>query len=95
MVRSGFSVNKGCQIFLATTYQSWENIPNNQKIHIPNSHKIYPMAVCKIYQMLIKNTNLFLYKTIKKYPNFDFWFENIPSGNPDPSASPDTAEKNP
>jgi hypothetical protein len=37
---------------------------------------------CKIDQMSIKYTNIFHCKTLKNYPNLDFWFENIPSGNP-------------
>jgi hypothetical protein len=36
--------------------------------NIPNYHKIYQHLPLKEPQ--------------KIYPNFDFWFENIPSGNP-------------
>jgi hypothetical protein len=36
-----------------------------------------------IDQMAIKYTNIFHYKILQIYPNWDFWFENIPSGNPD------------
>jgi hypothetical protein len=35
----------------------------------------------KIDQMGIKFTNIFLCKTLQNFPNLDFWFENIPSGN--------------
>jgi hypothetical protein len=38
----------------------------------------------KIDQMFIKYTNIFHCKTLQNLPNLDFWFENIPSGNPDP-----------
>jgi hypothetical protein len=53
---------------------SWYNIPkrakiyqNDQKVHIPHGHKIY--------------LHLSLQDTPKIFPNWDFWFENIPSGN--------------
>jgi hypothetical protein len=36
-----------------------------------------------MYQMDIKYTNNFIARPSKIYPNLDFWFENIPSGNPD------------
>jgi hypothetical protein len=32
--------------------------------------------------MVIKYNNIFHSKTLKNYPNWDFWFENKPSGNP-------------
>jgi hypothetical protein len=35
---------QGCQIFLVTTYQNGEDMPNIHK-SIPNGHKMYPMAV--------------------------------------------------
>jgi hypothetical protein len=31
----------------------------------------------------IKYTNIFHCKTLQIYPNWDFWSEKIPSGNPD------------
>jgi hypothetical protein len=36
--------------------------------------------------MVLKYSNIVHYKTLhtyKIYPNWDFWFENMPSGNPD------------
>jgi hypothetical protein len=33
-------------------------------------------------QVTIKYTNILHCRTIKIYPNLDFWFENKPSGNP-------------
>jgi hypothetical protein len=33
-------------------------------------------------QVAIKYTNIFHCKTPKIYPNWVFWFENMPSGNP-------------
>jgi hypothetical protein len=32
--------------------------------------------------MVIKFTNIVLARHSQIYPNWDFWFENIPSGNP-------------
>jgi hypothetical protein len=77
---------QGCQIFLGTTYQNVKNIPNNHKIfkmatkytkwpqNIPNGHKIYQMATKYIKYTIARPS--------KFYPNWDFWFENMPSGNP-------------
>jgi hypothetical protein len=42
---------------------------------LPNCHKIY--------QMPIENTNFFIPRPSKITANLDFWFENIPSGNPE------------
>jgi hypothetical protein len=36
----------------------------------------------KIDQISIKYTNFFHCKALQFYPNWDFWLENIPSGNP-------------
>jgi hypothetical protein len=61
--------------------------------NIPNDHKLYQMAVKllqhaqtgkipngqKIYQM----TKSSIARSSIIYPNLDFWFANIPSGNPD------------
>jgi hypothetical protein len=66
---------------------SWYNIPKRGNIYqinikygkwpqnIPNSHKIGLMA--------INYTNIFHCKALQIDPNWYFWFENIPSGNPD------------
>jgi hypothetical protein len=37
----------------------------------------------KIYQMAIEYTKLFRFKALQNLPKLGFWFENIPSGNPD------------
>jgi hypothetical protein len=50
--------------------------------NIPNGHKIYEMAVHKTDQLAFKFTNIFHLGHSKIYPNYDFWFENTPSGNP-------------
>jgi hypothetical protein len=42
---------------------------------VPNGHKIF--------QMVIKYHNIFLPRPSKFDQNWDFWFENKPSGNPD------------
>jgi hypothetical protein len=68
---------------------SWSKIPKGGKIYqittkytkrgknIPNGHKIFP-----IDQIVIKYTKIFLARPSKIYPNWDFWCENKPSGNP-------------
>jgi hypothetical protein len=51
--------------------------------NIPNDHNIYNSAIkytkwLEMDQMVIKYTGIL---HCKIYPNWDFWFENIPSGN--------------
>jgi hypothetical protein len=46
-------------------------------IKIPNG-RMY----VRYSQMVIKYIDIFHFKTLQIYPNRDFWFENIPSGNP-------------
>jgi hypothetical protein len=48
---------------------------------LPNYH-LYKLAVIGRYQMAIEFANLYLPRPFKIYPNWDFWFENNPSGNP-------------
>jgi hypothetical protein len=66
---------------------SWHNIPKWGKIYqiatkLPKGHKIYQMAV--VYSKSPLNTPTFsIQRPSNIYPNWDFWFENIPSGNPD------------
>jgi hypothetical protein len=40
----------------------------------PNIHKIFLMG--------IKYINIFQFEALKIFPNWDFWFEKKPSGNP-------------
>jgi hypothetical protein len=42
---------------------------------LPNGNKIYEMFEIKL-------TNIFHCKTLQNLPESDFWFVNIPSGNP-------------
>jgi hypothetical protein len=66
---------------------SWHNIPKQGKISqtapkLPNSHNIYEMAV--IYFKWPHNVPTFsIPRPSKIDPNWDFWYENMPSGNPD------------
>jgi hypothetical protein len=72
------AIHQGCQILLDTIYQNggkYTKLPLNYHIAIP---RMYQMAV--IYSKW--HTNLSIPKPCKMYPNWDFWFENIPSGNP-------------
>jgi hypothetical protein len=48
---------------------------------LPNGNIIYHMAV--IYSKCpLDIPTFFIPRHAKIYPNLDFWFENIPSGNP-------------
>jgi hypothetical protein len=65
---------------------SWHNIPKRGKIYLitttlPNGHKILQMAVK--YPEWPWNIPAFsIIRPSKIYPNWYFWFENKPSGNP-------------
>jgi hypothetical protein len=65
---------------------SWHYLPKRGKIYqitttLPNCHKIYQMTVA--YFKWPKNIPAFsILRPSKIYPNWDFWFENKPSGNP-------------
>jgi hypothetical protein len=71
---------QGCQIFLGTTYQKGENVPNYHKI-IQNGPEPYQNVVK--YSKYIKQ---YIPRSSKIYPNRDFWFENMPSANPSVSS---------
>jgi hypothetical protein len=43
--------------------------------------------------MYVEYTNFFISRSSKVYPNLDFWFENISSGNPALRISPKTLQK--
>jgi hypothetical protein len=59
------AIHQGCQIFLGTTYQKGENIPNNLRYskwlqNIPNSRKINQMTVkWTKWPLSIKYTNIY------------------------------------
>jgi hypothetical protein len=60
------ALEQGCQILVDKIY------PNGDETHqiitkLPNGHKIY-------HYLKLQDTH-------KIYPNLDFWFENILSGN--------------
>jgi hypothetical protein len=66
---------------------SWHNIPKLGEIcqianKLQNGHTMYQLA--EMYYNWPKNiiTNLFHSKALQNDPIWDFWFENIPSGNP-------------
>jgi hypothetical protein len=63
--------------FFGKTYQKWEGI-------IPNDQKIYAVAVKYKYQMTVKYLKrpFFYIGPVKIYPNWDFLYANLPSGNP-------------
>jgi hypothetical protein len=80
ILQIGFKTRQGCQIFLGTSYQNGKNFTNIPQ-KIPNVYQIYQMAVkwTKRPWNIPKSS---IARHSKNYPNFDFWFENIPSGNP-------------
>jgi hypothetical protein len=67
---------------------SWCNIPKRGK-NMPNSHKKYQMSTTYTKwpenkptgQKNIPASSIASLSNI--YPNYDFWFGNMPSGNPD------------
>jgi hypothetical protein len=76
IVLLGPGSGQGCQIFLDKIYQSGEKYTELSQCYqitiklpnIPNDHKIYQ--------------HFSFLRMCKIYPNLDFLFENIPSGNP-------------
>jgi hypothetical protein len=87
---------------MATTYTKWPpHIPNGPKYtkwanNIPNGQKIYQMG--KKYTKWAKNIpngqKIYQHLPLQDPPkfthpnkNWDLWFENMPSGNPDKIAT--------
>jgi hypothetical protein len=71
-----FNQEQGCQIFRGSIYQNGKNVPN--------AHKIYQIAINytekpKWPQNMPASS---ISRPFKIYPNWYFWFENMPSGNP-------------
>jgi hypothetical protein len=66
----------------------WYNIPRRKKL--PNYHKIYQMSIkyTALQQNIPKGPlnipTTSIARPSKIYPNLDYWFENIPSGDPEP-----------
>jgi hypothetical protein len=64
---------QGSQIFLGAAYQNGKNIPNGRKIYqMATKYTKWPQD--------IPTSPIVRFSRI--YPNWDFWFENTPSGNP-------------
>jgi hypothetical protein len=68
---------------------SWYNIPKRWNIDQIPAKCIYQMAMKYMYQMVMKYSEwpqniptLSVPKPSKIFQNWDFWFENVPSGNP-------------
>jgi hypothetical protein len=70
---------QGCQIFIGTTYQNRENVPNDRQ-NIPNGNKI-PNGR-KMYHRAANLSILSTSGSSKIFTNWDFWYAIVPSGNP-------------
>jgi hypothetical protein len=60
-----------------------------------NDHKMYQASIKYTKGRYIdlvakKLRKFFVARHSKIYPNWDFWFENIPSGNPEGSSTANT-----
>jgi hypothetical protein len=76
---------QGCQIFLGTWYQNWKTCTKWTQ-NVSNGHDTSQMSIK--YSKWQENTSPFSYfRPSKIYPNWDFWFENKPPGNPVPVPS--------
>jgi hypothetical protein len=74
---------QGCQIFLGAACQNGEKYANLPKIDIQNGHDISIKWPKNRPNGLIHNRpTSSIARPSKIYPNYDFWFENIPSGSP-------------
>jgi hypothetical protein len=74
------SQRQGCQIFLDTIYQKPRKMYQITTT-LPNGHKIYHMAVNYSNHQIYRHYPFYV-RPSNIYPNWDFWFENKPSGNP-------------
>jgi hypothetical protein len=80
-MKIGTQRGRVARFFVAQYSKTGENIPNDHTLYqIPIKYK-YQMAG-KFDQMAIKYTKYTIARPSKIYPNWDFWFETIPSGNP-------------
>jgi hypothetical protein len=60
-------------------YTKWpQNIQNGNKLPIPNGLKMFKMDI-----NILNEHKIYQHFPFQKYPNWYFWYENIPSGNPD------------
>jgi hypothetical protein len=62
-------------------------IPKPEKMYqmnanVPNGHKISQISI-KCYRWAQNKSTFFNIRHSKISPNWDFWLENKPSGNPD------------
>jgi hypothetical protein len=75
-VTTYFTHRQGCQIFLGTKYQNEEKYTKLPRT-LPNVKKTVKWTKCP-YNIPSSS----IARSSKIYPNWDFWFENKPSGNP-------------
>jgi hypothetical protein len=71
------------RFILAQYTKTGENI---QKL--PNDHNIYEIAIKYSMESDANLQRFSILSPSKIFPKSDFWFENIPSGNPGPGVKP-------
>jgi hypothetical protein len=75
---------QGCQIFLDTMYQNRVKPTKNHQMSIKNAKLSLKIQIGhKIYNP----------KPSKIYPNWVFWFENMPSGIPECGRGPEREKR--
>jgi hypothetical protein len=72
----------GLPDFIGTTYQNMKNIPNDYKTFYINGHKMYQMTIKYPNVHKLHLPKFSIPRLSKIYSSLDFWYENIPSGNP-------------
>jgi hypothetical protein len=68
-----------CQFFLVATHQKWEKYTKKATNCSKRSQNIHEMLI-----KYTKYTKISIPRPSKIYQNRNFWFKNIPSGNPAP-----------
>jgi hypothetical protein len=82
--------NKFCLLSRLPDY-SWYNIPKREKLYqMTAKNAKWPQNIpkgSKTFRMTIKHTSILKPRPSKKYPKWNFWYQNVPSGNPAASES--------
>jgi hypothetical protein len=72
-------------------FEPWQGLPDLSRYNKPKKRKIYQVTnKFQKWPYNLRNGHYICFLTFsisrpsKIYPNWDFWFENIPSDNPSP-----------